>query len=52
MGATIVSAPREYPEYVPAGYYALFFKDQEGIKDEIVCLLIVKNRDTSETGGN
>jgi catechol 2,3-dioxygenase-like lactoylglutathione lyase family enzyme len=36
-GATIVSAPREYPEYVPPGYYALFFKDLEGIKYEIVC---------------
>src|SRR5215216_5983896 len=22
IGATIVSAPREYPEYTPAGYYA------------------------------
>jgi catechol 2,3-dioxygenase-like lactoylglutathione lyase family enzyme len=37
IGATIVSAPREYPEYVPAEYYALFFKDLEGIKYEIVC---------------
>jgi catechol 2,3-dioxygenase-like lactoylglutathione lyase family enzyme len=37
IGATIVSAPREYPEYVPPGYYALFFKDLEGIKYEIVC---------------
>lgn len=36
IGATIVSAPREYPEYTPAGYYALFFKDLEGIKYEIV----------------
>lgn len=37
IGATIVSPPREYPEYVPAGYYALYFKDPEGIKYEIVC---------------
>jgi catechol 2,3-dioxygenase-like lactoylglutathione lyase family enzyme len=37
IGATIVSPPREYPEYTPAGYYALFFKDLEGIKYEIVC---------------
>ena len=37
MGATIVSPPREYPEYRPPGYYAVFFKDPEGIKYEIVC---------------
>ena len=37
IGATIVSPPREYPEYTPAGYYALYFKDLEGIKHEIVC---------------
>ena len=37
IGATIVSPPREYPEYKPPGYYALFFKDMEGIKYEIVC---------------
>jgi len=37
IGATIVSPPREYPEYSPPGYYALFFKDPEGIKYEIVC---------------
>ena len=36
IGATIVSPPREYPEYTPAGYYALYFKDPEGIKYEIV----------------
>jgi catechol 2,3-dioxygenase-like lactoylglutathione lyase family enzyme len=36
IGAVIVSPPREYPEYKPAGYYALFFKDLEGIKYEIV----------------
>ena len=37
IGATIVSPPREYPAYTPPGYYALFFKDLEGIKYEIVC---------------
>ena len=37
IGATIVSPPREYPEYVPPGYYSVFFKDLEGIKYEIVC---------------
>jgi catechol 2,3-dioxygenase-like lactoylglutathione lyase family enzyme len=37
IGATIVSPPREYPEYTPRGYDALFFKDLEGIKYEIVC---------------
>jgi catechol 2,3-dioxygenase-like lactoylglutathione lyase family enzyme len=36
IGAAIVSAPREYPEYTPAGYYAFFFKDPDGIKFEIV----------------
>ena len=36
IGALIVSPPREYPEYTPVGYYALFFKDLEGIKYEIV----------------
>ena len=37
IGAIIVSPPREYPEYTPPGYYAVFFKDLEGIKYEIVC---------------
>jgi catechol 2,3-dioxygenase-like lactoylglutathione lyase family enzyme len=37
IGAIIVSPPREYPEYTPAGYYALYFKDPDGIKYEIVC---------------
>jgi hypothetical protein len=32
-----VTPPREYPEYKPPGYYALFFKDPEGIKYEVVC---------------
>ena len=36
IGATIVIPPREFPEYAPPGYYALFFKDPEGIKYEIV----------------
>ena len=36
IGAVIVSPPREYPDYTPPGYYALFFKDLEGIKYEIV----------------
>lgn len=36
IGATIVSPPREYPEFTPPGYYALFFKDAEGIQYEIV----------------
>jgi catechol 2,3-dioxygenase-like lactoylglutathione lyase family enzyme len=36
IGARIVSPPREYPEYAPAGYYAVYFKDLEGIKYEIV----------------
>ena len=31
IGATIEHPPREYPEYTPAGYYALYFKDLEGI---------------------
>jgi catechol 2,3-dioxygenase-like lactoylglutathione lyase family enzyme len=36
IGALIVNKPRLYPEY-GLGYYALFFKDLEGIKYEIVC---------------
>ena len=35
IGAVIVSKPRLYPEYGP-GYYAVFFKDLEGIKYEVV----------------
>ena len=35
IGATIVCKPKLYPEY-GSGYYALFFKDLEGIKYEIV----------------
>jgi len=37
IGATLVAPPRKYPEYTPAGYYAFYFKDLEGIKYEIVC---------------
>jgi catechol 2,3-dioxygenase-like lactoylglutathione lyase family enzyme len=37
IGAAIVSRRQEIPEYTPAGYYALYFKDPEGIKYEIVC---------------
>lgn len=33
--ATIVHAPQYYPEYCP-DYYALFFKDSEGIEFELV----------------
>jgi len=36
VGATIVNNPKLYPEYGP-DYYAIFFKDLEGIKYEIVC---------------
>jgi catechol 2,3-dioxygenase-like lactoylglutathione lyase family enzyme len=36
IGAVIVSSPKLYPEYSP-DYYAVFFKDIEGIKYEIVC---------------
>jgi len=35
-GAHIVNPPKIYPEY-SANYYAVFFKDLEGIKYEIVC---------------
>ncbi|HOO83532.1 MAG TPA: VOC family protein [Prolixibacteraceae bacterium] len=36
IGAVIVAAPRLYPEY-HANYYAVFFKDLDNIKFEIVC---------------
>ena len=36
IDATIVNPPREYPEYTPDGYYAVFFKDPGGIKLEVV----------------
>ena len=35
IGAPIVSDPRLFPEYSP-DYYAVFFKDLEGIKYEVV----------------
>ncbi len=35
IGAVIVTKPKLYPEYSPV-YYAVFFKDIEGIKYEIV----------------
>lgn len=35
IGATIVHTPRIFPEHGP-DYYALFFKDPDGIKYEIV----------------
>lgn len=47
IGAIIVAPPREYPEYTPAGYYALFFKDLEGNKYEIVTHSKVKHRSMS-----
>ena len=37
IGAVIVCEPRNYPEYTPQPYYAVFFKDLEGIKYEVVC---------------
>ena len=36
MQPIIVHEPRIFPEHGP-NYYALFFKDLEGIKFEIVC---------------
>jgi len=36
IGARIVNEPRLFPEHGP-DYYAVFFKDLEGIKYEIVC---------------
>lgn len=36
IDAIIVTKPKLYPEYSP-DYYAVFFKDNEGIKYEIVC---------------
>ena len=37
IGAQIVNPPKIYNEY-SENYYALFFKDLEGIKYEIVCI--------------
>ncbi len=36
IGATIVSKPQIHPEY-GQNYYAIYFKDHENIKYEIVC---------------
>jgi len=36
IGAIIVTPPKLYPEYSP-NYYAVFFKDLDGIKYEVVC---------------
>ncbi|UCG97507.1 MAG: VOC family protein [Burkholderiales bacterium] len=36
IGADVVMPPREFPEYTPPGYYALFLRDPDGIKYEIV----------------
>ncbi len=36
IGATIVIEPQLHPEYSPT-YYAVYFKDMENIKYEIVC---------------
>ena len=35
MGATILDAPADYPQYGP-GYYAVFFADPDGLKLEYV----------------
>lgn len=35
MGATILDAPADYPQY-SAGYYAVFFTDPDGLKLELV----------------
>jgi glyoxylase I family protein len=35
MGADILDAPAEYPQY-SAGYYAVFFADPDGLKLELV----------------
>lgn len=36
VGANVVIPPREFPEFTPAGYYALFFHDPDGLRFEIV----------------
>jgi catechol 2,3-dioxygenase-like lactoylglutathione lyase family enzyme len=36
VGGTIVSGPKLHPEYGPNDY-AVFFKDPDGVKYEIVC---------------
>ncbi len=35
MGANVLDAPAEYPQYSP-GYYAVFFADPDGLKLEYV----------------
>jgi catechol 2,3-dioxygenase-like lactoylglutathione lyase family enzyme len=35
LGARVLDAPAEYPQYA-SGYYALFFADPDGIKLEYV----------------
>ena len=35
IGATVLDAPAEYPQY-GAGYYAVFFADPDGLKLELV----------------
>jgi catechol 2,3-dioxygenase-like lactoylglutathione lyase family enzyme len=35
MGARILDAPADYPQY-GAGYYAVFFADPDGLKLEFV----------------
>jgi catechol 2,3-dioxygenase-like lactoylglutathione lyase family enzyme len=37
LGATVTDGPKEYPEY-RAGYYAVFFRDPDGLKLELVCI--------------
>ena len=36
IGAAVLDAPAEYPQYGP-GYYAVFFADPDGLKLEFVC---------------
>ena len=35
IGATLLDAPAEYPDYAPE-YYAVFFADPDGLKLELV----------------
>lgn len=35
LGTTVTDGPREFPEYRP-GYYAVFFRDPDGLKLELV----------------
>ncbi|MFN7571391.1 MAG: VOC family protein [Betaproteobacteria bacterium] len=36
IGAVVDIPPREFPEYSPQGYYALFVRDPDGLRYEIV----------------